>query len=571
MYNPGATHLSENTMETIRYAIYARKSQTSEDRQVQSIESQSDVLREIGLQYGLRIVATFTDSQTAHKPYVRQGFQLLLQAIAEGKVDGILVWKADRLARNQLEGGQLMHLLQTGPIKEIRTPYNRYLPTDNVLPLNIEFGMANQYSIDLSRNVKRGNKTKIEKGGICGPAPHGYKNNKLNKTVEVDEDHFPWVRKMWDLMLTGNYSVPQVCKIADHEWKYRTVRKERIGGRRMAVSSLYGIFSNTFYYGQVHNGENVGVGNHIPMVTKAEFEQVQQILRRAGHFGEVTHSFPYGGFMDCGECGAKITAEEKVKYSCPGCHKQQSAKHPRRCICGYEVKEEDIAQGHWYTYYRCTKRRGPCSQKCVRSEDMERQVRAHIASLQLDARVEAWTMKWLRVMVRERLESKKYEQEAIQRRIQGLDEKLRRLIDMRASGEIEQDEFMEMKQKIKDEKEAVKGLHDQQESNQEEWLQEVALELSLSTRLLDRFDEADNREKKEILLTVGSNFTLIDGKLSLEPKKQYLRFRKLQDVAPISFEPPSDVLKTAQETLAATTNSEWYTVLEEIRTLYIHN
>ena len=52
-----------------------------------------------------------------------------------------------------------------------------------MLTLIIEMGMANQYSLDLSKNVKRGNKTKIEKGGFCGKAPLGNKNCKETKSV----------------------------------------------------------------------------------------------------------------------------------------------------------------------------------------------------------------------------------------------------------------------------------------------------------------------------------------------------------------------------------------------------
>ena len=39
-------------------------------------------------------------------------------------------------------------------------------PNDNALISAVEFGMANQYIRDLSTNVKRGNKTKLEKGEL---------------------------------------------------------------------------------------------------------------------------------------------------------------------------------------------------------------------------------------------------------------------------------------------------------------------------------------------------------------------------------------------------------------------
>ena len=90
----------------------------------------------------------------------------MLDAIENGEVDGIITWKADRLSRNLPKGGIIVLLLQQGIIKEILTPTTQFLPSDNMLLLTIEMGMANQYSLDLSRNIKRGNKTKLEQGGF---------------------------------------------------------------------------------------------------------------------------------------------------------------------------------------------------------------------------------------------------------------------------------------------------------------------------------------------------------------------------------------------------------------------
>jgi DNA invertase Pin-like site-specific DNA recombinase len=47
----------------------------------------------------------------------------------------------------------------------------------------VELGMANQYSRDLSENVKRGNRQKLSQGGWPCNAPFGYLNNKADKTI----------------------------------------------------------------------------------------------------------------------------------------------------------------------------------------------------------------------------------------------------------------------------------------------------------------------------------------------------------------------------------------------------
>ncbi len=183
----------------------------------------------MGVELGLNVVRIFQDEGSAHKPGNRDSFILLMETIKNQEIDAILTWKADRIARNMIEGGQIIHLLQSNILKVIQTRYSCFMPNDNMLSLTVEMGMANQFSLDLSKNVKRGNKTKINKGGVCGVASHGYLNNKVDKTVYSDPDRFHHVRKMWDLCLTENYSVSEICKIADKDWNFKTGFKRCFG------------------------------------------------------------------------------------------------------------------------------------------------------------------------------------------------------------------------------------------------------------------------------------------------------------------------------------------------------
>jgi len=183
-------------MELIKYFLYARKSSESEDRQVASIESQIDVLKELAAREGLEIVQHFSESQSA-KASGRPIFNKMMEEIAKGKAQGIICWKLDRLARNFIDGGQIIDLLQHGNIKSIKTNDRSYYPTDNVLMMAVEFGMANQFIRDLSTNTKRGLKNKAEKGWMPGRAPIGYINDKFGlqgeKKILKDPDRFDLV------------------------------------------------------------------------------------------------------------------------------------------------------------------------------------------------------------------------------------------------------------------------------------------------------------------------------------------------------------------------------------------
>ena len=149
--------------EKIKYFLYARKSSEAEDRQVASIGSQIDELTKLAKRENLEIANTFSESQSAKEPG-RPLFNEMIDKIHKKEIQGIICWKLDRLARNPVDGGQINWMLQQGIIRHIQTFERSYYPTDNVLMMSVEFGMANQFIRDLSQNTKRGLKAKAERG-----------------------------------------------------------------------------------------------------------------------------------------------------------------------------------------------------------------------------------------------------------------------------------------------------------------------------------------------------------------------------------------------------------------------
>ena len=140
----------------MKYVIYARKSSEEKTKQIQSVESQLMEMKRIAERENLQIVRIFREEMSAKKPG-RPVFGEMIKFIEDKKADAILCWKLDRLARNPADEGMVKWLLQQGVIKKIKTNDRDYNPDDNVLLSSVEFGMANQYILDLSKNVKRGN------------------------------------------------------------------------------------------------------------------------------------------------------------------------------------------------------------------------------------------------------------------------------------------------------------------------------------------------------------------------------------------------------------------------------
>jgi DNA invertase Pin-like site-specific DNA recombinase len=195
-----------------KYIAYCRKSTDEPDRQILSIEAQVAELEEFAERENLKIISFISESKTAKEPG-REKFAEVLQFIEDGKADGILSWHPDRLARNSIDGGKIIYLLDTGSLKDLKFPTFWFDNTpQGKFMLNIAFGQSKYYVDNLSENVKRGNRQKLRRGELPGKAPFGYLNDKSTKTILVDKKRAKFVQKAFQLFSTGGYGYTDIRK-----------------------------------------------------------------------------------------------------------------------------------------------------------------------------------------------------------------------------------------------------------------------------------------------------------------------------------------------------------------------
>ncbi len=320
----------------MKYVLYCRKSTDTEDKQVLSLDAQERELLELAERHGLTIVNTIRESMSAKAPG-RPLFNALLTDVQNGDVDGILCWKLDRLARNFIDGGQIIDLLQRGTLQSIRCFEKEYLPKDNVLLMAVELGMANQFVRDLSVNIKRGNRQKLAQGGWPSRAPIGYLNNRLEKTIEIDEVRAPYVSQAFELYATGRFSLKEVTNQL-YEKGFRTP-----GGKKIHKSAIHRILSDPFYYGIMQRCGKLYPGKHQPLITKALFDQVQHIARGNSRPRRKRHNFTLTGLFSCKVCGCAITAERQKGYVYYHCTNGRGICDQKRLFTREEVLHEQIA------------------------------------------------------------------------------------------------------------------------------------------------------------------------------------------------------------------------------------
>ena len=347
----------------LKYFLYARKSNEGDDKQSKSIGDQIIEMNAFAERKGLTIIEIFSESKSAKSPNQRPVYSEMINRISQGEANGILTWKLNRLARNPVEGGQISWMLQNQMIKHIQTYSSQHWPYDNVLMMQFEFGMANQYSRDLSELVKRGQRRKAERGWYPGAvSPVGYifnRNKKPNSNDPVilpDPVQFKLMRKVWEKMISERKSIKQIAKYGNE------IGVKGYHGKSLAVSSYHRLLTNEFYCGYFTWKDESDIlkkfkGQHTAMITEAEFQYVQDQLKEKCSSKKVKrYNFPFKGSIKCGECGCSITAEHKYQVICTRCKKKFSAKTRNACpYCGLLIDEMECPSIIDKTYYRCTK------------------------------------------------------------------------------------------------------------------------------------------------------------------------------------------------------------------------
>jgi DNA invertase Pin-like site-specific DNA recombinase len=467
----------------MRYIIYARKSTEDEDKQILSIEAQLAELREFAAKEKLEIVASLCEAKTAKEPG-RIVFGEMLEMIENEKADGIISWHPDRLARNSIDGGKIIHLVDQGKIKSLKFPTFWFEPTpQGLFMLQIAFGQSKYYVDNLRENVTRGMRQKIRNGVWPCKAPIGYSNNPITRGIDKDSKRAEKVRKLFELYATGNYNLRELT-----DWARENNFKSNLK-RPLTPGKIQKILQNVFYFGLMKYKGEIYEATHKPLISKKLFDKVQQIMKEKGKpHKEKKHHFAFLGLMKCKYCGCSITAE--------------------------------LQKGH--KYYRCTKKRGFCPEKhYLREENLVEQIKKYLQKVSLSSQD---TEKVLFELSKEENQAKEQARSFVQNlktKLTETEKQLEKLLDVYLAEVITTKEYIARKQKLLNEKLVLNEQINDFEQKGLSWL-EPAREFVLSLNKADKLKiSGDYTEILTFLKNIGSNHYLQNRKWHFRAKIPY--------------------------------------------------
>lgn len=502
-----------NSDKKLRYIAYVRKSEERKERQELSHEAQTNEIKRTFSDLNI-IKYMEPESKSAFKPG-RPIFAEMLNLIRQGKADGIVAWHPNRLARNELDSATITYMLRN-ELKDIKfCTFNFDNSPEGIMMLQMTMNQSQYESSKQGRDVRRGMKQKAENGERPGMVPVGYmkapvldnEGNQIIKSKDKrvvtktvrDPERFDKVQQMWRMLLSGSYNAAQIQRIANEDWKFVTRKlSEKIGGKPLQYGTIYKIFTNPYYAGLIsHNGEFYD-GKHERMITLDQFDYAQTLLGDKGKPRKGVFDYAYAGLIKCGECGCSIVGKTNTKF----------------------VKRDNKMAV--YVHYYCTRKSEvrPCTQKkYTRFEDMNAEIEAGLAKYTILPEFRDIALEVLRRDNKVEVKARTSIYEAQQKSRKEIQERLDKLIDMRTRDLLNDEEYIEQRNRLKLEIAKIDDLLRGTEQRADDWLELTEKAFDFATYAKVKFANGTLDIKRDILRTLGTNLTLKDGHLSITPNE----------------------------------------------------
>jgi site-specific DNA recombinase len=373
----------------VHCAIYTRKSsEEGLDQEFSSLDAQ----REAGEAYiksqahegWICLSRHYDDGGFTGGNMERPALQRLLADIEAGKVDGVVVYKVDRLSRSLLDFARLMEVFEKKRVAFVSvTQQFNTASSMGRLVLNVLLSFAQFEREIIAERTRDKIAATRRKGKWAGGMPlPGYDVDPLSFKLVVNPEEAERVRAIFALYLKHRGLIRVVQELERRGWRtkrWQTRKGQMRGGTLFTKTTLHHLLSNVVYLGKVRYKKEVHSGEHEAIVERAVWQKVQELLhRRRASLLRQRSSALLKGLLHCRGCGHAMT---------PTSAQKKGGKRYHYYVCQSAIKRGRAA---------CRTRALPCS--VIESWVIE-QVRGSAAEASLEE-VSQEPAVWLRSRIR---------------------------------------------------------------------------------------------------------------------------------------------------------------------------
>ena len=285
-------------------------------------------------------------ARTADRPRLRA---MLARIGEESDVEAVVVHKIDRLARNMEDHVAIWALLRRRGVALVSVTENLDETASGRLVEGIHALMAEFYSANLANEVRKGMGQKAKLGGYPHKAPLGYLNvrepigGRQVAHIVPDPERAPLVKIAFELYASGEWTVERLAEEMAHRGLRNRGRDGHYPAKAVTVSGMAHLLAHRAYVGVVEWDGVAYEGGHEPLVDRATFDRVQELLASRAMRGtrERRHHHYLKGLLVCGVCGRRLSIQHsKGTYTYFYCLGQKDRRNGTGC------RERYVAADH---------------------------------------------------------------------------------------------------------------------------------------------------------------------------------------------------------------------------------
>ena len=302
----------------------------------QSIEGQAREAQLWAASHGYTIVKEYADRAMSGMNDDREQFQLMLRELERLHPEVLILWKVDRMGRNKEEIAFNKHRCKRNGVKVVYTAESIPDTPEGVILESVLEGMAEYYSLQLSQNIRRGQRISASKCQcIGGNRPLGYTVGP-DKRFVIEPEGAAIVQQVFERYVNGETQAEIVEQL-----NAQGLRTNK--GREFTHNSLRTMLKNEAYIGVYTFKDEVRIEGGMPAIIDPEtFSKAQEMLKtnkRAPKHKWSKVDYMLTGKIFCGNCGDMMigfsgtskTGRKHHYYSCSSRHGEKRDRALIKC------------------------------------------------------------------------------------------------------------------------------------------------------------------------------------------------------------------------------------------------